>query len=146
PDDFNLRNVDASHPQTFDAGATHNVAAASGSDGVGVLHVLGTLGADELTGTGAGVLEGGAGNDTYYAKSSDTIVELPNQGVDQVLSTDSITLSDNVENLTLLDAATNTQTFDNMATGPIANGENGWKFVGPSNRDQAVVDLGGGNN
>jgi nitrous oxidase accessory protein NosD len=50
-DDFNLKNVDAAHSQAFDADATHNLAVASGGDAVGVLHVLGTLGADTLTGT-----------------------------------------------------------------------------------------------
>jgi hypothetical protein len=53
-DDFNLKNIDAAHTQTFDAAATNNIAIASGGDAVGVLHVLGTLGADTLTGT-AGV-------------------------------------------------------------------------------------------
>ena len=33
-DDFNLKNVDAAHPQTFDADATHNTAVASGGDAV----------------------------------------------------------------------------------------------------------------
>ena len=59
-------------------------------------------------------------------------------------SSASFTLGANVENLTLTDAAGNTQTFDDMATGPIADGENGWQVLGPA-RDQAVVDLGGGN-
>ena len=53
-------------------------------------------------------------------------------------------LGANVENLTLSMPASNTQTFDDMALGPIADGENGWKVLGPA-RDQAVVDLGGGN-
>src|SRR6185295_9514337 len=44
------------------------------------------------------------------------------------------------QNLTLLDGAANTQTFDDMALGPIADGENGWKFVG-SGKDQEIVDL-----
>ena len=35
-DDFNLKNVDAAHPQSFDADATHNIAVASGGDTVGV--------------------------------------------------------------------------------------------------------------
>jgi Ca2+-binding RTX toxin-like protein len=59
-----------------------------------------------------------------------------------VQSSASYTLSANVENLTLVDAASNTQTFDDMALGPIADGENGWKVGGPA-RDQAVVNVAG---
>ena len=172
-DDFNLKNVDAAHPQSFDADATHNIAVASGGDTVGVLHVLGTLGADTLTGTaGVDVLEGGAGNDTldggagndtliggagtdamaggadndtyFVDNSGDVVTENANEGIDTVQSSVDYTLSANVENLTLTDAASNTQTFDDMALGPIANGQNGWQVLGPA-RDQAVVDLGGGN-
>ena len=50
-----------------------------------------------------------------------------------------------MEGLTLTDAASNTQTFDDMALGPIADGENGWKVAGPA-RDQAVVNVAGSNN
>jgi RTX calcium-binding nonapeptide repeat (4 copies) len=155
-DDFNLKNVDAAHPQSFDADATHNIAVASGGDTVGVLHVLGTLGADTLTGTaGVDVLEGGAGNDTldgstgndtliggagidamaggadndtyFVDNSGDVVTENANEGIDTVQSSVDYTLSANVENLTLTDAASNTQTFDDMALGPIANGQNGWQ-------------------
>ena len=45
-------------------------------------------------------------------------------------------------NLTLADAASNLQTFDDMALGPITDGENGWKFVG-SGKDQQVVSISG---
>jgi hypothetical protein len=48
------------------------------------------------------------------------------------------------QNLTLLDGAANTQTFDDMALGAITDGENGWRVLA-GGRDQAVVDLGGGN-
>ena len=48
------------------------------------------------------------------------------------------------ENLTLLDGAANTQTFDDMGLGPITDGENGWTVNGPNApRDQAIVDLSG---
>src|SRR5215475_6915978 len=91
-------------------------------------------------------LRGGQGNDTYFADSSDTIVEAAGQGTNEVRSTDSIVLSANVENLTLLDGDRNVQTFDDMGLGRITDGENGWHVAGPNApRDQAVVDPGGGN-
>ena len=72
-DDFNLKNVDAAHPQSFDADATHNIAVASGGDSVGRPACFGTLGADTLTGTaGVDVLEGGAGNDTLDGGTGST--------------------------------------------------------------------------
>jgi hypothetical protein len=80
------------------------------------------------------VLSGGGGNDVYYVNSTDTVIEQPNQGTDEVRTTDSFTLPANVDNLTLLDGATDTQTFDNMPVGPITNGENGWEVLTPGDR------------
>lgn len=63
----------------------------------------GGAGNDTLIG-GAGIdrLVGGAGNDTYNVDNvRDIVVELANQGVDQVQSTVSYTLGANVENLVL---------------------------------------------
>jgi len=49
------------------------------------------------------------------------------------------------QNLTLIDAASDIQTFDDMGTGPITDGENGWTVNGPNApRDQEIVDRGGG--
>src|SRR5262249_6642431 len=75
--------------------------------------------------------------------SGDTIVEAPNGGTDEVRTTTNYTLPANVENLTLLDGATDTQTFDSMALGPITNGENGWEVL-TSGEDQEVVEFGNG--
>lgn len=98
--------------------------------------------ADELHGGGGvNTLTGHDGNDTYFISSADTVVELANQGTaDHVISSDSITLSDNVENLTLVDAVSNTEDFEDFATGAIANGENDWTFLGGTIDQEVVLD------
>ena len=116
--------------------------------GNGDANVLTGNGGNNTLDGGAGVdtMNGGAGDDTYKVDNvADVVTEAAGvgSGIDTVQSSVSYTLGANVENLTLVDAASNTQTFDDMATGPIADGENGWKVLGP-NRDQAVVDVGGG--
>lgn len=56
--------------------------------------------------TGADVMIGGAGNDTYYVDNAgDQTIELVGEGVDTVQTTVSHALADNVENLILLDFA-----------------------------------------
>ena len=123
-----------------DSGVT--LTPATGATGHFDIH--GGTGDDTISGgAAADTMGGGAGNDTYYAHADDTISELSDSGTDEVRSTDSITLSSNVENLTLLDGDSDTQTFDDMSLGPITDGENGWQYGGPADRDQAVVDVGG---
>ena len=52
---------------------------------------------------GPDTMAGGLGNDTYYVDhSGDVVIELPGGGTDLVMSTISYTLTDNVENLTLI--------------------------------------------
>jgi Ca2+-binding RTX toxin-like protein len=80
-----------------------------GGIGNDVLYGLG--GNDTLEGgLGRDNMEGGAGNDTYVVTiyddivDDDTIVELPNQGIDEVLiANGSYQLPDNVEHLTLVE-------------------------------------------
>jgi uncharacterized protein YegL len=62
--------------------------------------------------------------------------------VDADGDTASSTLRFSPPNITLVDGDTDTQTFDDMATGAITNGENGWRVLA-TGRDQEVVDLGG---
>ena len=63
----------------------------------------GGQGADSLFGgSGTDTLNGGLGDDSYYVSSSTaTIVENSNEGFDFVYATDSFTLPDNVEGLSL---------------------------------------------
>ena len=58
---------------------------------------------DSTTG-GNNTLAGGAGNDTYYVKPGDVIIENANEGTDTVIADFSYTLGANVENLTLVGA------------------------------------------
>ena len=54
-------------------------------------------------GGGTDTLVGGVGNDVYYTdRASDVVIELANEGTDEVRSSSSYSLSDHVENLTLL--------------------------------------------
>ncbi|SSW89296.1 T1SS-143 domain-containing protein, partial [Rhodopseudomonas pentothenatexigens] len=116
--------------------------------GQGADTVYGGFGNDTITGgQGADILHGGDGDDTFYVTSGDSIVEGSGvgSGTDAVFTAESFNLSThgaNVENLTLLDGASHTDTFANFDIGPITNGENGWKVVAGV-RDQGVVDLGG---
>jgi large repetitive protein len=113
-------------------------------------NAIGTSGADTFTSaaTGVNTFTGGDGNDTYNVKAGDVIVELNGNvgGIDQVFTTDSYTLSANVENLTLQDKAgatgtTNTENFESFTAGqPISNGQHGWVLnTDPSTRDESVV-------
>ncbi|MBI4780713.1 MAG: hypothetical protein HY785_05260 [Oscillatoriophycideae cyanobacterium NC_groundwater_1537_Pr4_S-0.65um_50_18] len=82
---------------------------------------------DDTIGGGAGknVMSGGLGNDSYTIDSSvDIITEAINEGNDTVLASTSYTLSDNVENLTLI--STNVvdgtgNSLNNIMTGNAAN-------------------------
>ena len=89
--------------------------------GTGAINGTGNAQDNVLTGnSGANVLTGGVGNDTYIVDGGDTIVELANEGTDQVMSSATFTLGANVENLTLMgtDAINGTgNALDNILSG-----------------------------
>jgi Ca2+-binding RTX toxin-like protein len=72
----------------------------------------------------ANSLTGGAGNDTYYVGTGDTVTEAASAGTDTVMSSITWTLGSNLENLTLTGAtAINAtgNTLDNVLNGNTAN-------------------------
>jgi Ca2+-binding RTX toxin-like protein len=110
-----------------------------------VNHIIGSSANDAIVSfNGGDVLTGGDGNDVFFVNSgSPTIVEQLNEGTDEVRTALSYTLPANVENLTLLETPhgpSDTQTFNNMALGPIINGDHGWEVLA-GGRDQSIVDL-----
>jgi Ca2+-binding RTX toxin-like protein len=75
--------------------------------------------------SGANVLTGGAGNDTYRVSTGDTVVEQANEGTDIVLSDVTWTLGANIENLTLTGAGAINGTGNSLRNTLIGNsGEN----------------------
>lgn len=89
--------------------------------GAGTVCVEGLAGNDTITGAvGAHQLKGGLGDDKYVISDArNVIVELVGQGYDTVISSVSVSLSDNVEALRLTGAALtgNGNALDNKLTG-----------------------------
>jgi Ca2+-binding RTX toxin-like protein len=77
-----------------------------------------------LTGnSAANILAGGLGNDTYRIDASDTVVELPGEGIDTVEAAFTYSLGENLENLTLTGTAAingSGNELDNVLTGNAA--------------------------
>jgi len=85
---------------------------------------------------GADTMRGGLGDDTYFVDNiNDIIEELEDEGVDQVFSTISYTLSDFVENLTLTGITGN----ENL----VGTGNNRRNTIIGNNGDNQLLGLGG---
>jgi Ca2+-binding RTX toxin-like protein len=111
---------------TLDAATKNLVLTGSGSiDGTGNSldnSITGNSGNNTLDGkAGADTMAGGAGNDIYYVDNSgDVVNESSGQGIDEVRSSVTHTLSANVENLTLMGTASINGTgngLDNVLVG-----------------------------
>ncbi|MBM5570901.1 MULTISPECIES: M10 family metallopeptidase [Deefgea] len=118
------------------------------SGGAGVDTLIGGLGNDTLNG-GAGIdsLVGGLGDDAYVIDSvSDIIVELSNEGVDEVrasaaLSFASYTLQTNFENLTVLGTAA-FEAIGNEYANKIVGNSGANKLIGNAGVDTLIGGLG----
>lgn len=88
--------------------------------------LAGLGGADQLDGgAGADTMSGGKGNDTYFVDHvSDVVRELSGQGYDQVFSSVSLTLSANVERLSLQGVSNINATGNGLANALIGNDGN----------------------
>ena len=121
--------------------------------GTGADTMNGGDGNDYLNGgTDADTMIGGAGNDSYYVDiAGDTITENADQGTDEVFSTITYTLGNNVENLTLegTTAINGTgNTLNNTLTGNsgnnVLNGKEGTDtMIGGAGNDSYYVDIAG---
>ena len=105
---------------------------------------IGTSGNDILNGTtDADLLMGLAGNDTYTVDNTgDIVTETPNKGTDTVQASISYTLTDNVENLTLIGIANLNGTgnsLNNILTGNSGNNT----LIGNAGND--ILNGGAGN-
>ncbi len=84
--------------------------------------ITGNAAANRLDGGGgADTLTGGGGNDVYVTDGTDTITEAAAGGIDRVESSVTVTLSDNVENLTLTGTGNVNGTGNGLANLMIGN-------------------------
>jgi len=152
-------SIDLRLTATDMGGATASQTFSLAIDAVTGITLTGTAANDTLAGTrrndtldgGAGRdrMTGGAGNDIYMVDNTgDTVLELVDEGNDTVISTVSLTLAANVENLVLTGTANLSGTgnaLDNVLTGNVgSNTLNGGlgadTMVGGSGNDTYHVD------
>jgi len=117
--------------------------------GTGAIDGTGNAHNNMLAGnSGANVLTGGAGDDTYTVNGGDTVIELADQGTDQVMSSATFVLGANVEYLTLTgtDAINGTgNALDNILGGNaganmLDGGIGADSMIGYGDDDTYVVD------
>ncbi|MDR7307614.1 calcium-binding protein, partial [Rhodoferax saidenbachensis] len=94
--------------------------------GTAAINATGNVLDNVLTGnSGVNVLTGGAGNDTYYVDANtDVVVEAVNEGIDTIVSSVSLNLVANVENITYTGTGAFSGTgnaLDNVMTGNSGN-------------------------
>ncbi|EXB49421.1 hemolysin-type calcium-binding repeat family protein [Acinetobacter baumannii 146457] len=106
--------------------------------------IEGTSGNDYLDGDrGSDILLGGRGDDTYFVDvSTDTIVERNDQGIDHVMSQSDFSLSDYVENLTLVNDTAALLGVGNGLNNMIKGNQNENRLEGHGGNDRLDGGLG----
>ena len=90
--------------------------------GTAAINGTGNLANNRLVGnSGANILNGGAGNDTYVVGTGDTVTELANEGIDTIESNITWTLGSHVEKLILTGTAAINGTGNTLANTIIGN-------------------------
>ncbi len=117
--------------------------------GTGAIDGSGNAHNNVITGNSdANVLTGGAGDDTYTVDGGDTVIEVADQGTDQVMSSGTFILGANIEYLTLtgIDAINGTgNALDNRLSGNaganvLDGGTGADTMIGYSGDDTYIVD------
>ncbi|MBM6584058.1 calcium-binding protein [Microvirga sp. BT689] len=79
------------------SGVTAGPGNSAGDTWISIEGLIGSAHADTLTGTGASVLAGSDGNDTYYVSGSDRVIEVAGGGYDTVIFTGTYQLNAGAE-------------------------------------------------